>query len=301
MKDQAEKLREIALKTRLKIENEILGNLQQTKVIVISSGKGGTGKSTLALNLSMDLSRKGKKIVLLDADMGLANIDIMLGIVPKYNLYHVVTGKKTISDITVHIAEGFDIIPGGSGVYELANLNQDRLKNILVQLGQLDGIYDYMIIDTGAGLSESVLTFLLAADDVIIITTTEPTSITDAYGIVKSLNKNTFAGVIYLVVNRVANRSEGIMTAEKFKLVCKKFLDIEISLLGYVVDESLISVGIRRQQPFITLYPKSIAAKNISMISDSLLENRVNQEQEFKQQRGGIRNFFKKFLSINRQ
>lgn len=296
MRDQAEKLREMALNARHKIEKEILDELKHTKVIVISSGKGGTGKSTLAVNLSIDLCQKGQRVLLFDADLGLANIDIMLGLMPKYNLYHVVTGKKTIQDITISTDSGLDIIPGGSGVYELANLSQDRLRNILFQLGKLDGIYDYMIIDTGAGLSESVITFLLAADDVIIVTTPEPTSITDAYGIVKHLSKNKFAGTIYLVVNRVSDSSEGIMIGEKFKLVCKKFLEVDLILLGYIVNEPLISEGIKKQKSFIKLYPKSTAAKNVGMIADVLL-NKEPQDISLKSSRGGIRNFFKKLAA----
>lgn len=301
MKDQAEKLREMALNARYKIEKELLKDLNQTKVIVISSGKGGTGKSTLAVNLSVDLCRKGKKVLLFDADLGLANIDIMLGIVPKFNLYHVVSGLKTIQDITISVDDNLHIIPGGSGVYELANLSQDKLKQLLVPLGKLDGVYDYMIIDTGAGISESVITFLLAGDDVIIVTTPEPTSITDAYGIVKSLSKHKFEGKVYLVVNRVSDSSEGIMVGEKFKLVCKKFLDIDLILLGYIVNDPLISECIKKQQSFIKQYPKSTAAKNVNMISEGLLKNEQPQEINPKSSGGGIRNFFKKLAaSVNK-
>lgn len=303
MKDQADKLRELALSTRYRIEKEILKDLKQTKVIVISSGKGGTGKSTLAVNLSVDLSRKGKKVLLFDADLGLANVDIMLGLVPKFNLYHVVSGLKTIQDIIIPADQGLHIIPGGSGVYELANISQEKLRNLIVQLGKLDGIYDYMIIDTGAGLSESVLTFLLAGDEVIIVTTPEPTSITDAYGIVKSLSKHRYEGPIYLVVNKVNDSSEGIMVGEKFKLVCKKFLDIDLVFLGHIVNDPLISEGIKKQQSFVKLYPKSVAAKNVSMISEVLLKNIQPQDMLKKSSGGGIRNFFKKLVAsanINR-
>ncbi len=306
MKDQAEKLRAMALKTRLNIEKEMLNDFKQTKVIVVSSGKGGVGKSTLALNMAIDLCRKGKKILLFDADLGMANIDIMLGIIPQYNLYHVTTGNKSIQDITLTIEEGLDIIPGGSGIYELANLSDERLKNILVQIGKLDGIYDYMIIDTGAGISKSVITFLLAGDDVIVITTPEPTSVTDAYGIVKSLNKSSFKGHVYLVVNRVVDGNEGIMVAEKFKLVCKKFLEIDIKFLGYIINEPLISEGIRRQESFIKLFPKSVAAKNVSGITDLLLkeghgDNADNDELITPPAQGrGIKNFFKKLAGISK-
>ncbi|NLJ72465.1 MAG: MinD/ParA family protein [Syntrophomonadaceae bacterium] len=299
MKDQADRLRQIALNARVKIEQEILTSQSQTKVIVISSGKGGTGKSTIALNLSVELCQRGKKVILFDADLGLANIDIMLGIVPKYNLYHVVNDKKSIQDIIIHTEEGLDIIPGGSGVYELANLSNEKLKSIITQLGRLDNVYDYMIIDTGAGLSENVLTFLLAADDVIIVTTPEPTSITDAYGIMKSLSNRKFPGAVYLIVNRVFDSNEGLMVAEKFKLVSQKFLNIDITPLGYVINEPLVSEGIRRQKSFIKLFPRSIAAKNINNIADNLLSKGEVVITETPQ-RSGIRNFFRKITGINR-
>lgn len=302
MKDQAEKLREIALKTKLKIEKEILKDIKQTKIIVVSSGKGGVGKSTLALGLAIDLSRKNKRVVLFDADLGMANIDIMLGVLPKYNLYHVTTGNKSIQDIIITTDDGLDIIPGGSGIYELANLNEDRLKNLLVQMGKLDGVYDYMIIDTGAGISKSVITFLLAGDDVIVITTPEPTAITDAYGIVKSLNKGSFAGNVYLVVNRVIDGHEGIMIAEKFKLVCNRYLGIDIKFLGYIVNEPLITEGIKRQQPFMQLFPKSMAAKNVNMIGDSLLKEGIETEADIinlPSPGRGIKNFFRKLAGIS--
>lgn len=299
MKDQADRLRQIALNARVKIEQEIFTSQSQTKVIVISSGKGGTGKSTIALNLSVELCQRGKKVILFDADLGLANIDIMLGIVPKYNLYHVVNEKKSIQDIIIHTEEGLDIIPGGSGVYELANLSNEKLKSIITQLGRLDNVYDYMIIDTGAGLSENVLTFLLAADDVIIVTTPEPTSITDAYGIMKSLSNRKFLGAVYLIVNRVFDSNEGLMVAEKFKLVSQKFLNINITPLGYVINEPLVSEGIRRQKSFIKLFPRSIAAKNINNIADNLLSKGEVVITETPQ-RSGIRNFFRKISGINR-
>lgn len=302
MKDQAEKLREIALKTRLKIEKEILKDVKQTKILVVSSGKGGVGKSTLALGLAIDLARKGKKALLFDADLGMANIDIMLGIIPKYNLYHVITGNKTIQDIIITFEDGLDIIPGGSGIYELANLNEDRLKNLLVQMGRLDGVYDYMIIDTGAGISKSVITFLLAGDDVIVITTPEPTAITDAYGIVKSLNKGNFSGNVFLVINRVTDGNEGVMVAEKFKLVCNKYLNVDIKFLGYIINEPLITEGIKRQQSFMQLFPKSLAAKNVSMIGDQLLKEGTEAEIDLiniPTSGRGIKNFFRKLAGIS--
>jgi len=192
MSDQAEKLRKMALNIRQQIEAEMAWGPKRTRVIVISSGKGGVGKSTLALNMSLALSLRNHKVVLMDADMGLANLDIMLGLLPKYTIQHVVQGKKRIKDIIIPGPAGISIIPGGSGINELANLNDADLKNIIAEMGKLDGEYDYMIIDTGAGISKNVINFLLAADDVIIVTTAEPTSLTDAYGMVKTIVKDSF-------------------------------------------------------------------------------------------------------------
>ncbi|HWP98602.1 MAG TPA: MinD/ParA family protein [Syntrophomonadaceae bacterium] len=295
MRDQAEKLREIALGIKQQIEEELHREMRQTRVIVITSGKGGVGKSTLALNLALTLCARNKRVILMDADLGLANIDIMLGLVPQYNLHHLILGKKSLKDITILATGGLRIIPGGSGINELANLNADELKRIIVELGKLDGEYDYMIIDTGAGIAKNVITFVLAADEVIVITTPEPTAITDAYGIVKSISGKSDERRLYLVVNRVANNSEGIMVAEKFKLVCQRFLELSITPLGHVVDEPLVGEGIRRQQPFITLFPKTAAAANIQSIADRLLGgDPVTTPSQEPKPAGGIRNFFRR-------
>jgi len=298
MKDQANRLREIAFKVRQQIEAEMTKVEKQTRVMVISSGKGGVGKSVLALNISLKLCSKGYKVVLLDADLGLANIDIMLGLVPKYNLYHVIQGEKSLREIIISGPEGLKIIPGGSGIKELANLTKGELKRILIELGKLDGEYDYLMIDTGAGISKSVITFLAAADDVIIITTPEPTSMADAYSVIKSLNKNTFHGKIYLVVNRVSDRTEGILVAEKFKLVCKRFLSLDIEFLGHVVNEPLIEEGIRRQQAFTQIFPKSLAAKNIDSLVDKLAGFKADSLNGSEPKGRGIKAFFKKITEI---
>lgn len=298
MKDQAEKLREMAHNVKKQIEAEISRELKKSRVVVISSGKGGVGKSTLALNIAINLCTRGKKVILMDADMGLANLDVMLGLVTKYNLYHMIQEKKTLKDITVLGPEGLKIIPGGSGISELANLDEDQLKRILVELRKLDGEYDYMIIDTGAGISKSVIAFLLAADDVIVITTPEPTSITDAYSIVKSVTKNSFVGNMYMVVNRVSDNSEGILVAEKFKLVCEKFLNCSIKPLGHIVNEPLIGEGIRRQQAFVQIFPKSPAARNIDAITSGLLEANSDNARGFDLKRGGIKNFIEKIAGF---
>ncbi|HBQ86554.1 MAG TPA: ATP-binding protein [Syntrophomonas sp.] len=299
MKDQAEKLRELALKVRRQIEEELSTEMQQTRVMVVTSGKGGVGKSTLALNMALGMCAAGKKVVLMDADLGLGNIDIMLGLVPQYNIYHMITNKKSLRDIIITGPDNLKIIPGGSGVSELANLNDEQLRRILVELGTLDGEYDYMIIDTGAGISNNVTSFLLASDDVIVVTTPEPTSLTDAYGVIKTMAREKFGGHIYLVVNRTASGIEGMLTAEKLKIVIKKFLDIDITILGHLPNESIIEEGIRKQEPFIKSFPRSQAAANIKVIARNLMEgNAINTSEP---RRGGVKNFFKKLVGLSKK
>lgn len=302
MKDQAERLREMANQIRQQIEQEFVRQVHRARVVAISSGKGGVGKSTLALNLALVLCKQGKKVLLLDADMGMANLDIMLGVVPKYNLFHVIQGRKNLHDIIISGPPGMSIIPGGTGILEIANLPAGDMKKLLVELIKLDSDYDYMILDTGAGISKNVTSFLLAADDVIIVTIPEPTSITDAYGVLKSMNRASYNGKVYLVVNRVSDESEGIWVAEKLTIVAQKYLDIEVLSLGYILNDPSVSEGIRRQQPFVEIYPRSRVTHNFKRIAEKLLEahreKRLDDLQEAKQP--GIRNFFKRVLSSSK-
>lgn len=303
MRDQAEKLREKALQVRQQIEAELNRELKQTRVIVITSGKGGVGKSTLALNIALSMCSMGKKVILMDADLGMANIDIMLGLVPQYNLYHMMLERKSLKDIIISGPDGLSIIPGGSGISELANLKEEQLRHILVELGKLDGEYDYMIIDTGAGISNNVISFVLASDDVIVITTPEPTSLTDAYGIVKIASRDNYKGNLFLLVNRVTSDTEGVMVGEKLRIIVKRFLDMDIKILGYITNEPLIEEGIRRQEAFIKIFPKSMAAGDINRITRYLIKGCENNDAEFftVPKKGGIKNFFRKITSFNRK
>jgi flagellar biosynthesis protein FlhG len=193
---------------------------------------------------------------------------------------------------------GLKIIPGGSGMAELANLKEDDLKRILVEMGKLDGEFDYMVVDTGAGISSNVISFLLASDDVIIVTTPEPTSLTDAYGIVKSVNKSGYHGNLYLVVNRVVKESEGAIVAQKFKLVAEKFLDLDIKVLGYILQDPQVEQGIRRQEALAAAFPRSIAAKNIMSIAQKLIDHEEMPMTEIQPKVGGIRAFIKKITGF---
>lgn len=182
---------------------------------------------------------------------------------------------------------------------ELANLKDDELKRIQVEMGRLDGEFDYMVVDTGAGIASNVISFLLAADDVIIVTTPEPTSLTDAYGIVKSVTRSGYNGNLFLVVNRVARESEGVLVAQKFKLVGEKFLDLNIKVLGYILQDPQVEQGIRRQEALVQAFPRCPAAKNILTIAQKLIDHEELPIVDASRKNGGIRAFIKKITGFS--
>lgn len=299
MSDQADKLRKMAQGVRQQIEAEMMGSSRKTRTIVISSGKGGVGKSTLALNMALSLCSDSRRVMLMDADLGLANIDIMLGLTPEYHIQHLVQGRKSLKDIIITGPQGLKIIPGGSGINELANLSDGELKRILAEIGKLDGDYDYMIIDTGAGISKSVLSFMLAADEVIVITTPEPTSLTDAYGCVKTIAKQGYGGEIAVVVNQAADQNEGILVAEKFRLVCRQFLNINIKMLGVIPSDDLVGEVVRQQKALMQAYPRSNAARHIQNIARNLANQSAAAAPE-ESHGSGIKKFFQKITRLMR-
>lgn len=286
MNRQADNLRILAQKMKSDLRARIKGQGKVTRVITITSGKGGVGKSNFAVNLAIALCEFKQRVILLDADMGLANIDVILGISPPYNLAHVITGEKTIPDIIYDGPNGLRIIPGGSGMHELANLKDWQLENFLTKLSHLEGMADYMIIDTGAGLSKTVLSFVLAADEVIVLTTTEPTSLTDAYGLIKTVCQQRYHGKVSIVVNRTASDVEAGVVFNKLKVAVKMFLQYSIEFLGALREDSKVGKAVKEQQPFIRAYPLTNASQDIYSIAASLCN------MEYKTEQGGVKVFF---------
>ncbi len=221
--DQAANLR------RLVLENDTNRDRSGTRTIAITSGKGGVGKTSIAVSLAIALARGGASVTLLDADLGLANINVILGIIPKYNLYHVIKGKKKLSDIVIPVPEGVKIIAGASGFHQLANLEPKQRTSFIESVAELDAD-DFMIIDTGAGVSQNVLSFLMASDEVIVVTTPEPTAITDAYGIIKSIAAQTPDKSIKILVNRVQSVAEGNRVAQRVINIAGQFLNIKVEI-----------------------------------------------------------------------
>lgn len=240
------------------------------RTIAISSGKGGVGKSNLVANLGIALAMRGRKVVLLDADLGMANIDVLFGINPKYNLQHLVDGTKTINDILVDGPESIKIVPGGSGIPELANLSDDQQQKIIENFVELDEEADITLIDTGAGISKDIIAFILAAREAIIITTPEPTAITDAYGLIKVLTQRDIGVDIKLVVNMVSSEKEGREIADRVTMASKQFLNKHIDTIGFIITDPSVNMSVRKQKPLMTLYPSSRASKCIREIAAKL-------------------------------
>lgn len=272
MKDQADKLRIMAQSIKNRIEADMIKGFKRTRVVAVTSGKGGVGKTNLALNLSITMAELGTKVILFDADMGMANVDIILGLSPKYNLYHVIRREKEIKDVVMTGPRGVKLIPGGSGIFELANLSESDLKSVIMELSKLDGDSEYMLIDTGAGISNNVLSFLVAADDIIVVTTPEPTSLTDAYGIIKAASGRSPASHIFVIVNRVDSEAEGILVGQKLKSVADRFLGVQVDVLGYVLEDRAVEEAVMRQEPFVLSYPYSPASKNVTVIARKICD-----------------------------
>jgi flagellar biosynthesis protein FlhG len=283
MADQAEKLREI-MQTR---KDDTGPN---TRIITVSSGKGGVGKTNIAINLALSYAELGKKVTVMDADLGLANVNVVLGVIPKYNLYHVIRQQKKMKDIIMDTNYGIKIVAGASGFSKIANLSEDERKIFIRELDEL-ATADVIIIDTGAGVSNNVISFIAAADDVIIVTTPEPTAITDAYGIIKIIATeidNLDLG-LKLVVNRVNSVSEGKRVAERVISIASNFLNIKVDYLGFVYNDKLVHNAVIKQKPFFSIDPHSKASICIKHII-SRLENIEYREGS------GITRFLKKLF-----
>lgn len=294
MNNQLDRLRILAKNLKKDAENELQGVEKKTKIITIASGKGGVGKTNFTLNLGIALAEFGRKVLLLDADLGLANVDVLLGAAPKYNLTHVINGTKTIEEIIIKGPHDLDIIPGGSGVFELAQLEEEQLEKFLSELGKIDVSYDFLLIDTGAGLNKSVLSFSMAADEIFVITIPEPTSLTDAYGLIKTINKHRYTGKIKLVVNRITSREEGEITGKKIKIVVEKFLDkCDLQVLGFINDDRMVVEAVKKQEPFLTSYPNAFATADIYAIAAGILD--ISYDKKINR---GLKDYFSRFASF---
>lgn len=282
--DQAQRLRALVKQKNDEIKLEPINN-KLAKVITVTSGKGGVGKTSISINLAMQLASMGKRVIIIDADIGLANVEVMLGIKPKYDLGDLMYGKKNLSDILTSGPMGISFISGGTGINELNNLSHEQILSMTSRLYELDEMADYIIVDTGAGISDIGMQFIKASSEVYVVVTPEPTSITDAYAVIKSLNTQrdniSEHTKIKMISNRVASEKEGEVLYEKLSGVVKKFLEIDYGYFGTVVQDSNVSKSILNQQAMSIVYPNTPAVRCLRKLAQKL-----DNQQEIRQTKG---------------
>ena len=265
--DQATQLRNI-------IKNTNTSQRPLARIITVTSGKGGVGKSNVAINLAVQFRKMGKRVIILDADFGLANIEIMFGTVPEHNLSDLIYQNMNIKDVITWGPGGVGFISGGSGIAGLSNLGREYLTLIIRNLAELDAIADVIIIDTGAGISDAVLEFLVASGEIILVTTPEPTSITDSYSLLKALNRHPrFSkenSKIKVISNRVDRMADGELLFNKLNVVVARYLGVPLEYLGAVPQDKMLAAAVMQQKPVSLAHPNAESAKAYRMIAEKL-------------------------------
>ncbi|NWF97646.1 MAG: MinD/ParA family protein [Nitrospirae bacterium] len=262
------------------------------KTIAITSGKGGVGKTNITANLAMEISKKGFSVMILDADLGLSNIDILFQITPKYNLQHVLNGQMNLQDIVVEGPNGIKILPASSGVQELTALNEFQRLKLLEGFDSYNVDIDYFLIDTAAGISENVAFFCVAAQEIVVVTTPEPTSLTDAYALIKVLFTKYQEKEFRVLVNLAKNPEEAFGVFKNLSKVAERFLSISLDYIGYIPFDNSLKKAVKAQKPVVDIFPDSIASKQFSIIADRFL----NHKNTIK---GSLQFFIGNLLSVN--
>ena len=261
------------------------------RTIAVTSGKGGVGKSNISLNLAISAARLGHRVVVMDADFGLANVDVLANVRSRYNLSHLINGSHGIMDILSEGPEGVRIIPGASGLAGLADMTETQRDRLLAQMEQIDTMADLLIIDTAAGISRNVINFLSAADDVLVVATPEPTSIIDSYATVKVLSQEADYGYIHLALNMVSGREEAEAVSAHFLRVANDFLKVSVNYAGYVERDEALESAVRSRVPLLVQHPNSTASQNMAALLRGL---GVHKRSE----RDGRDGFFRRFFSF---
>ena len=286
--DKAEKLRSIVKKNQK--------NTPKAQIFTVTSGKGGVGKSNVVVNLAVQMQRRGKKVIIFDADFGLANVEIMFGAIPKYNLSDVIYRGKTVQEIITPGPLGIGFISGGSGIIGINNLSKDQLKFLVGNLSKLDELADVIIIDTSAGISDNVLEFVMASPEILLLATSEPSSLTDAYSLLKALHRNEefrqAETKIKVISNRVASEEESMGIFEKLNAVVGQFLNGNLEYLGMIPQDIAMEKAVRQQQPVSILYPEAKSSKAFEILTDCLIDGAVVPIQEKK----GILQLLSRFI-----
>ncbi|MFB3901858.1 MAG: MinD/ParA family protein [Acidobacteriota bacterium] len=248
------------------------GSSSSCQLLAVTSGKGGVGKTYVVVNLALALSRAGKRVAILDADYGLANVDVVLGLTPEYHLGHVLEGKKSLRSIIVTGPEGIHLIPASSGVQGLTEMGNHRLSLLWEEIADLRRDYDYILVDTAAGISDNVIGTLSLCDRVIVMLAPEPTAIVDAYALIKVLLRRNAPQEILLLVNAAEDAREAEGVHRQLACAVERFLGRQLGYLGCIPRDRKVAVSVRRQQPLLITHPKNLAARYVLRIADQLMK-----------------------------
>lgn len=263
-------------------------------VIAVSSGKGGVGKTTVVVNLGIALCRLGKRVCLIDGDLGTANVDVLINVSSRYNMAHVVRGERHMLEVVVEGPEGLIVLPGGSGLQELTTLDDETFGMILSQFRELEEYADVILVDTGSGLSPSVTNFIIAATESVLVTTPEPHSITDCYALIKVISSKGQTGPLRLVVNRAQSDAEAADVSRKMTFASKRFLQTDLTVLGHISEDPVVPRSVRRQVPFMLSDPRSTASMQINAIAQKI----VGQDEVPVRQAGGAQGFLRRMRRL---
>jgi len=281
MADQAQRLRDMVWATK-----------DTARVLAVSSGKGGVGKTNTSVNLALALAKQGARVALLDADLGLANVEVLFGLTSLHNIEHVIAGEKKMGDILVKGPGGIRLVPGSSGLAQVADLSETGRRRLLEGIDELQSEFDYILIDTMAGIGRNAVAFASASDEVLLVSTPEPSSIVDAYAMLKTLHHAREDIAIRLVINQAVNEAQVRAVAGKLGNVARSYLSRNLSLLGYIPRDPHVSQAVMQSTPFLLRYPDAPASKCVLQLAQRI---HVQQGQPYHKEPSFLRRFARSF------